>query len=170
MRIYDVTPQQMAELPASSMNMLQLLFDPTLPFYPNLIINRESWTQMALQTIYGFKMANLLSTYEPWYQQVVDQLMRLPAFAWYWQQVHLEKQVEAAPTSAAGVKLETAVPRLGDPSRTLSLRPLVISTGYFHYTFPLIVGFLPISASDQAIFEEIGLPTLTPLPGGQVVP
>jgi hypothetical protein len=170
MRLYDVTAQQMAELPASSMNMLQLLFDPTLPFYPNLIINRESWTQMALQTIYGFKMANLLSIYEPWYQQVVDQLMRLPAFAWYWQQVHLEKHVEAAPTSAAGVTLDTAVPRLGDPSRTLSLRPLVISTGYFHYTFPQIVGFLPVSASDQAIFEEIGLPSLSPLPGGQVVP
>jgi hypothetical protein len=61
----------------------------------------EAWEQMALQTIYGFKMANLLSIYEPWYQQVVDRLMRLPAFAWYWQQVHLEKHVEAAPTSAA---------------------------------------------------------------------
>ena len=130
----------------------------------------ESWEQMALQTIYGFKMANLLSIYEPWYQQVVDRLMRLPAFAWYWQQVHLEKHVEAAPTSAAGVTLETAVPCLRDPSRVLSLRPLVISTGYFHYTFPQIIGFLPISASDQAIFEEIGLPSLSPLPGGQVVP
>jgi hypothetical protein len=125
---------------------------------------------MALQTIYGFKMANLLSMYEPWYQQVISHLMRLPAFSWYWQQVHLEKQMEAAPTSPAGVTLQTAVPRLGDPSRLLSLRPLVISTGYFHYTFPLIIGLLPISASDQAIFEEIGLPYLTLLPGGQVVP
>ncbi len=170
LRLYDVSAEQIAELPASSVNLLQLLFDPTLPLYPNLMINRESWTQMALQTIYGFKMANFLSMYEPWYQQVVDQLMRLPAFSWYWQQAHLEKHMEAAPTSAAGVTLETAVPRLGDPSRSLSLRPLVISIGYFHYTFPQIIGLLPLSASDQAIFEEVGLPSLTPLPGGQVVP
>lgn len=170
LNIYGITPQQVAEMPAASMNMIQLLFDPTLPFYANLIVNRESWTQMALQTIYGFKMANLLSMYEPWYQEVVDRLMGLPNFAWYWQQVHLEKDVEAAPTSAAGVKLETVVPRLGDPSRTLSMRPLVISIGYFHYTFPLIVGMLPISASDQAIFEAIKLPSLSPLLDGQVVP
>jgi hypothetical protein len=170
LRLYDISPQQIAELPASSVNLLQLLFDPTLPLYPNLMINRASWGQMALQTIYGFRMANLLSTYEPWYQQVVSQLMRLPAFSWYWQQVHLEKHMEVAPTSPVGVTLETTVPLLGDPSRSLSLRPLVISTGYFHYTFPLIIGLLPISASDQAIFEKIGLPYLTHLPGGQVVP
>ena len=170
LRLYDLSPEQLAELPASSVNLLQLLFDPALPLYPNLMIHRASWEQMALQTIYGFKMANLLSIYEPWYQQVVSQLMRLPAFSRYWQQVHLEKQIEAVPTSPTGVTLETAVPRLGDPSRSLSLRPLVISTGYFHYTFPQIIGLLPISASDQAIFEEIGLPYLPPQPGGQVVP
>jgi MmyB-like transcription regulator ligand binding domain len=169
LRLYDVSPEQIAALPASSVNMLQLLFDPALPLYPNLIVNRESWVQMALQTLYGFKMANLLSMYEPWYQQVVSQLARLPEFSWYWQQVHLEKRVEAAPTSAVGVTLETTVPRLGDPSRSLSLRPLVISTGYFHYTFPQIIGLLPISPEGQAIFEEIGLPYLTSLPGGQVV-
>ena len=169
LRLYDVSPQQIAELPASSLNFLQLLFDPELPLYANLMIHRASWEQMALQTIYGFKMANLLSMYEPWYQQVVSQLMRLPAFSWYWQQVHLEKHVEAATTSPAGVTLSTAVPRLGDSSRSLSLRPLVISTGYFHYTFPQMIGLLPVSAEDQAIFEKVGLPYLTPLPGGQIV-
>lgn len=169
LRLYDLSPEQIAQVPASSMNLLQLLFDPTLPLYPNLMINRASWEQMASQTLYGFKLANLLSMYEPWYQEVLSRLMPLPEFASHWQQVSLEKNGEAAPTSPAGVTLETSVPCLGDPSRSLSLRPLVISTGYFHYTFPQIIGFLPISPEDQAIFEEIGLPYLTPTSGGQVV-
>ena len=170
LRLYDLSPEQIAELPASSVNMLQLLFDPTLPLYPNLMINRKSWEQMALRTIRGFKLANLLSIYEPWYQQVVSQLMHLPEFSRYWQQDDLEKRMEAAPTEPAGVTLETTIPYLRDPSRSLSMRPLLISTGYFRYTFPLIIGLLPISGEDQAIFEEIGLPYPTPLPGGQVVP
>jgi PAS domain-containing protein len=170
LRLYDLSPEQIAQLPASSVNLLQLLFDPTLPLYPNLMINRESWEQMAFQTLYGFKAANILSIYEPWYQEVLNRLLLLPEFASHWQQVNLEKSVEAVPTSPAGFTLETSVPRLGDPSRSLFVRPLLISTGYFHYTFPLIIGFLPISLEGQAIFEEIGLPYLTPTSSGQVVP
>ncbi|GHO42171.1 hypothetical protein [Ktedonospora formicarum] len=170
LRLYDISPKQLAEFPASSINMLQLLFDPTLPLYPNLMINHASWEQMALWTIHGFKMANLLSTYEPWYRQVVMQFMQLPEFSRYWQQVHLEKYIEAVPTSSADVRLETSVPCLQDPSCSLSLRPLVISTGYFHYTFPQIIGFLPISKEDQAIFEKIGLPYPSSLSAGQFVP
>lgn len=169
LHLYDISPEQIAQLPTSSVNMLQLLFDPALPLYPNLMINRASWEQMALQTIYGFTLANLLSMYEPWYQQVVSQLLHLPEFARCWRQVRREKRTGAAPASLANVTLETAAPRLGDPSRALSLRPLVISTGYFQYTFPQIIGLLPVSAKDRAIFEEIGLPYLRPLPGGQLV-
>lgn len=170
LRLYDLSPAKMAELPASSVNMLQLLFDPALPLYPNLMINHASWQQMALRTIHGFKSANLLSLYEPWYQQVVRQLMRLPDFPWYWQQIQLERRMEAAPTGPVGITLETIVPSLRDPSRSLSMRPLVISTGYFHYTFPQIIGLLPVSGEDQAIFEQIGLPYPPSLSGGQSVP
>ncbi|GLV55816.1 hypothetical protein KDH_26600 [Dictyobacter sp. S3.2.2.5] len=170
LHLYDLSPEQIAQLPASSVNLLQLLFDPTLPLYPNLMTNRESWEQMASQTIYGFKAANLLSIYEPWYQEVLNRLLLLPEFASHWQQIFPRKSVEEASISPTGITLETSVPRLGDPSRSLSLRPLLISTGYFHYTFPQIIGFLPISLEDQAIFEEIGLPYLTPTSGGQVVP
>ncbi|HEY1349479.1 MAG TPA: hypothetical protein VGF67_07645 [Ktedonobacteraceae bacterium] len=167
--LYDLSAEQIARLPASAVNMLQLLFDPTLPLYPNLMIDRASWEQMALQTIYGFTLANLLSVYEPCYQQVVSQLLRLPEFVRYWRQVQREKPAASTALSAASVTLQTAIPRLGDSSRALSLRPLVISTGYFQYTFPQIIALLPASPRDQAMFEEIGLPYLTALPGGQLV-
>jgi hypothetical protein len=170
LRLYDVSAQQIADLPSSLVNLLQLLFDPALPLYPNVIRHRASWEQMAIQTICAFKLANQLSIYEPWYQQTVSQFMRLPGFAEYWRQAQLDQHVTAAPTVPLGVILETTVPRLDNPARTLSVRPLAVSVGYFHYTFPQIIGLLPVAAADRAIFEEIELPYILPAPEGQVVP
>ena len=46
-RLYGVTPEQLAAIAPHQMNILHLLFDPRLPLYPRLIQNRASWTRMA---------------------------------------------------------------------------------------------------------------------------
>jgi hypothetical protein len=170
LRFYDISLEQITALPASYRNFLHLLFDPALPLYGNLIVNRESWTRMVLHSIYCFKIANLLCVYEPWYQQVVNQLMQLPEFAQCWQQVSLENHIGPVPGLSTGVILETMIPCMHDATRSVFLRLLVISPGYYQFDFPQIIGLLPAHPESEAIFREIGLPYPVSPPTGQIVP
>jgi PAS domain-containing protein len=118
-----VTPEQIAAIPAPALNILHLLFDPALPLYGHLIQNRASWTRMVRQTIYGFKLANLLCQREPWYRALLEQLSTLPEFDYHWRTVSVETAFDAdivAHAQAASVVLEVAV--LGHAARAL-LRP-----------------------------------------------
>lgn len=153
-----VTPEQVAAIPATKLNILRLLFDPDLPLYPHLSQNHLSWTRMARQTIYGFKLANLLCQFEPWYQALIQQLMTLPQFDQHWRTVNADAAFDADPSSRtqpASVVVETVVPNQPQPAR---LRPLLISVGYFQFDFPQIVAFLPADDPSRDALRAIGIP------------
>lgn len=153
-----ITPEQVAVIPVNKLNILHLLFDPNLPLYPHLIQNHRSWTRMARQTIYGFKMANLLCQFEPWYQALIQQWMTLPAFEYHWQTVNVDAAFDADPsmhTQPASVVVETVVPTQSQRAR---LRPLLISVGYFQFDFPQIVAFLPADDPSREVLRTIGIP------------
>ena len=160
MALYALTEQQIAAVPIEKLNLLHLLFDPQLPLYPNLIENTESWTRMARQTIYGFKMANQLCQFEAWYQSLVRQLLALPDFEFHWNAVRLDAPFDedvSLKSLPRDVLVETALPGLRVQSRRAWMRPLVISAGYFQFDFPQIIAFLPANEQSQAIFAEMGL-------------
>ncbi len=162
LQLYGITPAELALFAPEQFNILRLLFDPDLPLYPNLIQNRGSWTQMVRQTIYGFKKANWLCQFEPWYRELVAQLMQLPEFEAHWRGVTLdmqfERDVKAVPKPPE-ILLETLVPQAQPTPQRAVVRPLLISVGYFHFDFPQIVGFLPADEPSRAIFVAAGLPT-----------
>jgi hypothetical protein len=146
---FAISPIQLAALRPDQRNVLHLLFDPALPLYPNLIVYRESWERMARQTIYAFKLANLLCQHEPWYGALVGGLMRLPAFAQHWGTVQIDASFDGDPSAilrspAVTVDVALALPQPG--GEQARLRPLVISVGYFQFDFPLVLAFLPIDA------------------------
>ena len=153
-----VSPEQVAAIPANQLNILHLLFDPNLPLYPHLSQNRASWVRMVRQTIYGFRQANLLCQFEPWYQMLIHQLMALPAFEEHWRTVNVGAAFDTDPSAraqAASVVVETVVPNRTEHA---TLRPLLISVGYFQFDFPQIVAFLPADDNSRAIMREIGIP------------
>lgn len=159
MILYDITPEEFEAVPPEGRNMLRLLFDPHLPLYANLIDNNESWLRMVRQTIYGFKTANRLCTFEPWYQELIDQWMQLPAFEHHWQTVQLDTPFELDDSAAnlpSAILLDTALPSLRVHSRRSWLRPLVISAGYFQFDFPQIIAFLPADEDARRSLAEIG--------------
>jgi len=155
---YDITADQLATIAPERLNVLHLLFDPTLPFYANIIAHHESSQQMALQTITGFKTANRLCQHESWYQETVDHLMLLPDFARSWQQIVIDQPAPVDRGPASSVVFTSTLPCLHDMTRLARLRPLLISAGYFHFDFPLAVGFVPADDATRALFQEIGLP------------
>ena len=161
LRLYDVTAQQLADIPAYQMNLLQLLFDPRLPLYPRLIQNRPSWTRMARQSIYGFKSANTLYQFEPWYQELVAQLMSLPNFKTHWQTVSPDSKFDVDSSAAArpkAVTVDTIITSAHRSPQRAWVRPLLISVGYFQFEFPQIVAFLPADDAGQTAFNQLGVP------------
>lgn len=156
-----VTPADLAAIPPSQLNILNLLFDPALPLYPHLIQHRESWTRMVRQTIYGFKLANLFSQFDPWYQDLIRQLMQLPAFEYHWRTVRVDAAFDSDPSAQAqpsSVIIETVVS--AHHQQTLArLRPLLISVGYFQFDFPQIVAFSPVDDESRSILRELGIPS-----------
>ncbi|ABX03427.1 MAG TPA: hypothetical protein DEF47_02800 [Herpetosiphon sp.] len=160
LNLFGVTPEMLAAIDPTQLNVLGLLCNPDLPLYPQLIQNRASWQFMVRKTIYGFKQANVLCQYEPWYQQLVAELLQLPEFASQWPTVSLDKPLVTpnmgleSPT----IVLEALIPHTKPMPKRAWLRPLLMSAGYFQFDFPQIVAFLPANAESQAIYAEIGVP------------
>jgi hypothetical protein len=158
--MYDVTLEQLQAIPSHKQNALRLLFDPHLPLYPNLIGNTASWTRMVRQTIYGFKSANRLSQFEPWYQELIQQWMQLPMFEPHWSNVRTDIPFEqdfSAMSSSSVIAVDTAVPAIHANSPRIWMRPLVISPGYFQFDFPKIIAFMPANDEARLVLSEAGL-------------
>lgn len=160
-RLYGITPEQLASISPKQMNVLDLIFDPQLPLYPRLIENRASWTRMARQTIYGFKSANTLYQFESWYQELVTRLMQLPEFETHWKTVSANVDFDADPSlqnQHPAVTVDTIVSYQQVNPQRAWIRPLLISVGYFQFQFPQIVAFLPADVQSRGIFKQIGVP------------
>jgi len=159
LRLYELTSQQFESLPGEYRNSLRLIFDPNLPLYSALIGNRESWTRMARQTIYGFKTANRLCRFESWYQDLVNEWMSLPDFAHHWKTVRADLPFEQDPSAAQlppTLLLDAIIPNVRVHSKQSWLRPLVISAGYFQFDFPQIIAFLPADEQARLTLAEVG--------------
>lgn len=141
---FGVSPGQLEAVRPEQRNVLRLLFDPALPLQPNLIGSPESWERMARQTIYGFKMANILCQHEAWYAELVASLMRLPGFEQHWRTVQVDASFAADPSArlrSPGVLVDVAPAQAPADAARVQLRPLVISVGYFQFDFPLVLAF-----------------------------
>jgi len=160
-RLYGITPEQLASISPRQMNALDLIFDPQLPLYPRLIQNHSSWMRMARQTIYGFKSANTLYQFEAWYQELVTRLMPLPEFEKHWKTVNANLDFDADSSlqnQHPAVTVDTIVSYQQTNPQRAWIRPLLISVGYFQFQFPQIVAFLPANIESQGIFKQIGVP------------
>ncbi len=160
-RLYGVTIEQLASIRPEQLNILNLLFDPQLPLYPRLIQNRDSWMRMARQTIYGFKSANTLYQFEPWYQDLVMRLMVLPEFEKHWKTVSANADFDADSSlqnQHPTVTVDTIVSYPKTEMQRAWIRPLLISVGYFQFQFPQIIAFLPANLDSEKIFKQIGVP------------
>ena len=116
---------------------------------------------MARQTIYGFKLANTLYQFEPWYQVLISQLTALPEFESHWQTVNVDTTFDSDPsarTRPPAVTVDTVVADPHPQPKHAWVRPLLISVGYFQFDFPQIVAFLPADDESQNVFSQVGVP------------
>ena len=154
--LYNMSLDEVEQIPARQRNVLRLIFDPDLPLHPNLINKRRSWVRMARQTIYGFKVANELCQFEDWYQELVDEWMSLPEFEYHWHSVRTDAPFsfdESTYQMPKSLLLDTTIPSLNVYT---SLRPLIISVGYFQFDFPQIMALAPDGEEARLKLAEAG--------------
>src|SRR5919201_3218564 len=82
--LVGATQAQVDAIPPEQRNILQLVFDPSLPLYERLSGTPEAWERTARCGIYSFKRDNVLCEDEAWFRHRVERLMSLPRFAEYW--------------------------------------------------------------------------------------
>jgi hypothetical protein len=129
-------------------NVLKLLFDSRLPVRERLQQSPRIWDCLARRSIYRFKLDNVLAQHEPWYLELLEQLLRLPDFERYW---------------SAGLG-EWREHILADHVEVVSGRgvPIQVYTLEIHlstYDYPLICAHIPYGDAARHTFAELGLPT-----------
>jgi len=144
---------EVASLPASSRNVLRLLFDPALPVRRLLEPDQASWSQLAAFSIVRFRQDNVLWQYDAWYQGLIAKLSDLPDFSRHWRQAQSGQLADLAAIGLASARITVTRP----DGRALCLRPLNIELHGIGY--PGIVGFLPADTASSEQLRTLGLPS-----------
>lgn len=143
----------LAGLPASSRNVLRLLFDPALPVRRLFEPDQASWSQLTAFSIVRFRQDNVLWQYDAWYQALIAKLSDLPDFSRYWRQQQSGQLTDSAASGLASACI--TITRSG--GRELHMLPLNIEL--HGMGFPGIVGFLPADTASSEQLRSLGLPS-----------
>jgi hypothetical protein len=140
------------QIPSDDRNVLNLIFNPNMPFRKMLGGKTQSWTMIAKHNIFGFKSANQGCQYDKWYQKRVASLSKLDDFKEYWEDV----KMEFYPVMSG---YETEISHIsGEVLRFTSLQ--IELSDFYHY--PQIVAYIPQGPDDLASFERSGFPVFRP--------
>jgi hypothetical protein len=136
------------KIPSDDRNVLNLIFNPHMPFRNMLGGKTQSWTMIAKHNIFGFKSANQGCQYDKWYQKRIASLCKLKDFEEYWEEVKMEFFI-------ATPGYETEISHIsGEVLRFKSLQ--IELSDFYHY--PQIVAYIPQGPDDLASFERAGFP------------
>ena len=110
---------------------------------------RAQWQQHVLSGIQLFKRQNVLSQYDAWYKQSVQQWCEIPGFQEYWEKARTAPKQEVAPT-----KLVLA--RVATTGELLPIRLRYMQIAISGKTSPAVAAFLPDDEAARAVFASFG--------------
>jgi len=116
---------------------------------------RALWQQHTLSGIQLFKQQNVLSQYETWYQQSVQQWCEIPGFQAYWEKARKETRQEIAPTKMILARMATTGEVI-----PIHLRHMLVSIS--GKISPAVSAFLPVDEAARAVFASFGSETSWP--------
>lgn len=118
------------------MNLLEAIFDDTFPlleyFHPD---SREA---LARQSLYHFRMNNLLYQHERWYSKLLDRLWHLPRFAALWRATEEQAKLQSLePPNPIRIR------RSGNKTEEVLMVPVRIGNGIT--PSPHVLTFVPMA-------------------------
>jgi len=154
LRLLELPPLE--TLPPHQRSMMHFLFHPD--FRRRSAINAEaraSWQQHALYAVQRFKQQNMLSQYDAWYQQSVQQWCEIPDFQEYWEKAREATRQETAPTKMALARMATTGELL-----PIRVRQMLVSVSSKFY--PAVSALLPVDEAARAVYASLGSVTSWP--------
>lgn len=136
------------------MNILHIIFDPTIRMRQHLGGEDGTWEEMAFRNVYTFKTVNWLYRHDQWFTQEVERLKKLPDFAHFWDIA----QVDIAHPK---LKAEFVTQIRYKDGRVFRFRSLFISNGSFYY--PHIGAYMPLDEESCNILRSLGIPVISDL-------
>jgi hypothetical protein len=132
--------------PSRAASSFHYTFDPQLPTYRMLAAHGESWAHNARTSVRLLQSFDPCARREPWYRTLIKQLLAIPQFCAYWNEVpsSLPHQQDVPTYCVWDPKTNQ---RFEEQLVLLPLTPL-------HY--PFLVVHLPIDPTAHTIFAALG--------------
>ena len=144
--LFGLEKAYVASVPQEKFNLLWLLFDPSLPIRQALeAVSLDSWQQMAMRNIWGFKFDTRFCTRESWYCALIDNLNTLPDF----------EDIFAIAQPADYTQTLEYVTTYRRAEGQITVRTLALRLGDFAYPQPSL--FSPVDSHTRMVFEHLGL-------------
>jgi hypothetical protein len=148
LRLFELPP--LDTIPPHLRSTIHFLLHPEVPRRSTMSAEaRAMWQQHVLSGIQLFKQQNVLSQYEAWYQQSVQQWCEIPGFQEYWEKARAATGQEVAPT-----KLVLA--RMATTGEILPIRLRYVQIAISGKISPAVAAFLPDDEAARAAFASFG--------------
>ncbi len=155
LRLLELPPLE--TLPPHQRTMIHFLLHPD--FRARSMINAEAHAMWQHHVMYGlqrFKQQNVLSQYDTWYQQSVQQWCdEIPDFQEYW-----EKAREATRQEVAPAKMVLA--RMATTGEVLPIRVRHMLVSVSSKIDPAVSALLPVDEAARAVYASLGSVTSWP--------
>jgi transcriptional regulator with XRE-family HTH domain len=144
-------------LPPQQRTLIHFLLNPDAR--TRSMINAEAhamWQQHVMYGLQRFKQQNVLSQYDPWYQQFVQQCCdEIADFQAYWEKAQEVTRQEVAPTKIVFARKATTGEVL-----PIRVRHLLVSVS--SKTYPAVSALLPVDEAARAVYASFGSVTSWP--------
>jgi len=151
LRLLDLPPLE--QLPPHQCTTIHFLFHPHICRRAHFMMNAEAhtmWQKHALYALQLFQQQNVLSQYDAWYQQSVQQWSEeIPDFQEYWEKAREATRQEDAPT-----KLVLA--RMATTGEVLPIRVRQMLVSVSSKIYPAVSAFLPVDEAAHAVYASLG--------------
>jgi MmyB-like transcription regulator ligand binding domain len=155
LRLLELPPLE--TLPPHQRSMMHFLFHPD--FRRHSMINAEAhalWQKHALYAVQRFKQQNVLSQYDAWYQQSIQQWCDdIACFQEYWEKAREVTRQEVAPTKMVFARMATTGEVL-----PIRVRHMLVSVSSKIY--PAVSALLPVDEAARAVYASLGSVTSWP--------
>jgi hypothetical protein len=149
LRLLELPPLE--TLPPHQRSMMHFLFHTDFRRHP--MINAEAhalWQKHALYTVQRFKQQNVLSQYDAWYQQSVQQWCdEIACFQEYWEKAREVTRQEIAPTKMVFARMATT-------GEVLPIRVQHMLISVSSKTYPAVSALLPVDEAARAVYASLG--------------
>jgi MmyB-like transcription regulator ligand binding domain len=153
LRLFGAPRALLEGVPATELNMLNLVFNPDWPLYARLGGGSDAWLRVARRDVLGFKRQNALATREPWYRELIERLLRLPRFEEVWTSTPPD-----APRSGEGPDELHLLEFVNLTDAPVRVRTVFLTLG--DLADPRLMTFLPQDAMARRAFADLGVPVV----------